>query len=56
MPIIISGPFGNVKSKLDQAAINKMAQQMVKKALQKRFQKQIERNIKKLPIKIPKLF
>lgn len=56
VPIIISGPFGNVKPQVDKAAINKMAQQMVQKAIQQRLQQQIKQNIQKLPIKIPKIF
>ncbi|MGD9153855.1 MAG: AsmA family protein [Gammaproteobacteria bacterium] len=48
VPIIISGPFGNVKPKLDKAALSKMAQQRIKKAVQKRLRQQIKQNIKKL--------
>jgi uncharacterized protein involved in outer membrane biogenesis len=57
VPVVISGPFGKVKARLDKNALNQLAQQMVKKQIQKHIQKhlkqQIQDNIKKI---IPKIF
>ncbi|MGD9107730.1 MAG: AsmA family protein [Gammaproteobacteria bacterium] len=56
VPIIINGPFNDVKIKLDQAALSKMVQQRAAKAVQKRLQQKIKQDIKKLPIKIQNIF
>jgi len=54
VPIIISGPFGNVKASLDKAALNKLVQQMAAKYLKKQLQEKIlKQGIKKIPIKLP---
>jgi uncharacterized protein involved in outer membrane biogenesis len=54
VPILLSGPFGNVKASLDKAAIGKLVQQMAAEYMKKYLQQKIlKQQIKKLPIKLP---